>query len=379
MQVRDAGKLARHEIKRAIAAARSLRIRGDTAAAVEALHPILTDLGNTVASTVGHPLRDYDYWFTFGPALIKAWREAIKAWIDDEFEGEAPGPRALRKVAQGVVTDEGGQAMESPYASYRGVPVRRFLAGIVGQIFGNMADEVQEIHDVVAQTIESSWVDEIVQEGVPKALYTGLTWVPGWDGECLDDALERLTLKSRRYRSGYIEDLLPCEGLKNLLASVGQCPTWIMAHVEAKHTRAEAILFRQALDGSDCAPPTSHVPQVTAADLMQIIQNGGSSMALPVVYAEINVRALFELDPRQPIDMSLDNGNGHCRGLHDPVNGSGYTDLFQGPAVMPPLQLGIAEEGRFGYDIHSTYDWVRHALRCTPRAVGSAEPLRLAA
>lgn len=379
MQVRDAGKLARHEIKRAVAAARSQQIKGDTAAAINALRPILCDLGNTIAGTVGHPLRDYDYWFTFGPALIKAWREAIKAWVDDSFEGEAPGTRALRKVAEGVVTDEGGQAMDYPHASYRGVPARRFLASIVGQVFGNNADEVHEVHEVVAQAIESCWVEEIVQEGVPKGLYTGFTWVPGWNGESLDDALEQLTLQSRRYRSGCLEDLLPCEGLKNLLASVGQCSAWVMAHVEAKHPRAEAILFKQALDGSGCAAPSSAVPQVAAADLVRIIENGGSSMALPVVYAEINVRALFELDPRQPIELLLDSGKGHCRGLHDPVNGSGYTDLFPGPAVMPPLQLGIAEEGRFGYDIHSTYDWVRHLLRCTPRVAAQAWPLRLAA
>lgn len=379
MQVRDTGNLARHEIKRAVAAARSQQIKGNTAAAIEALHPILCDVGHTIAGQVGHPLRDYEYWFDFGPALIKAWREAIKAWIEDAFEGEAPGPRALRSVAEGVVADEGGQAMAYPHATYRGVPARRFVASIVGQVFGNNSNEAPEVNDRVALAIESFWVEEIVRDGVPKALYTGFTWVPGWDGESLDDALEQLTLKSRRYRSGRLEDMLPCEGLQNLLASVGQSPAWMADYVESKYPRAESLLFRQALVGCESKSTQPTVPQVSAANLVHIIENGGSCMALPVVYAEVNVRALFDLDPRQPIEIALESGKGHCRGLHDPVNGSGHTDIFPGAAVIPPLQLGIAEEGRLGYDIHSTYDWVRHKLRCTPRAETLVEPLRPAA
>jgi hypothetical protein len=268
-----------------------------------------------------------------------------------------------------MVADEVGQALIDPYAVYRGVAVRHFLRSVSHQVFGRHSPHILDIEEATAAVIEAIWVQEIVQNGVPKSLFTGFTWVPGWDGECLDVALATLTLVSKRYRSGLLEHLLPCQGVKNLLASVGQSPNQVMSYVRQKYPADVADWFADVLEGSNCLALTSEEPALSAKDLVSIIEDGGSTMALPVVYAEVNVRALLSLDPRQPIDLSLDNGKGHCRGLHDPVNGSGHVDVFKGPAVMPPMSLGFAGERQLGYDIHATYDWVRSHLRCTPRAL----------
>ena len=365
----NASPLGRFEIKRAVAAAQSKYGQGDAAAAVDALAPVLQDIGRAVAQRVVHPLWSSEDWESLGPALIKHWRLAIKDWAAENFEGELPGRRAIRKVAEGLVADEVGQALIDPYAVYRGVAVRHFLRSVSHQVFGRHSHHIIDIEEATAAVVEAIWVQEILDNGVPKGLFTGFTWVPGWDGESLDAALETLTLQSVRYRSGQLEHLLPCQGMKNLLASVGQHPTLVMNYVRQKYPSDVAARFADVLEASNCLPQTLDEPALSAKDLVSIIENGGSTMALPVVYAEVNVRALLALDPRHPIELSLDNGKGHCRGLHDPVNGSGYVDIFKGVAVMPPLSLGFAGEQQLGYDIHATYGWVRSFLRCTPRSL----------
>ncbi len=211
--------------------------------------------------------------------------------------------------------------------------------------------------------------DDDILRMVPYGAHAEFRWIPGWNGRSLDDAIETHGMRSDRYRSTYLEDLQPDAWLTRFLQLVNVGTDALQA--AARATRgAEGEKFAQRIDaaqlfyGRDPSRPSLMSPEQVIA----VLENGYIN-AVPVVHAEIEVRALLELDPTQPFVLSTaKKGEVHV-GFHCFVNGAGYLDTYPGQVVVGPAERGFSSDERWSYGINKVYGLYRPAFYTTPKAL----------
>lgn len=354
--------LTRQQIKALVCNAKAAADAGDSAAAMRVLRPLLEDVAAVVETEQVHPLSESDTWFNYAPQMVDAMASATRAWKADGFAGELPGKRAILEVAAQLI--DGTTIYMDTGVLYRGVAPRRFLRSVAGQVFGADEHAAHCVLNDVELVIRARMLEEALTYPVPGHTYTGLAYVPGWDGVSLDTALDTLslTIQSRQVMPSCA---VRCdEAFLNLLRWAGVTTQQFLEAARETHgAQADGLAAELgAVMSIDAQTPC----RVSAKDLVSIIDNGMCSNPLPFVYADVQLRALLDLDPRFPFSLSLANGKGFAAGLVDFVNGAGYLDTWPGQFEVPALATGFISDARYRYCVAKTFDIVRSYHRCVP-------------
>jgi len=369
-------KLGRAFIKACVFVAKTKLQIGDDQGALSALQPLIDDVAAQVASDHYGPEPTHEEWFDLGPELINLWRQAIIDWRAEEFTGLTPGRRALvalcRDRMETMQVD-----LDDEHVSYRGTTPMRFMRSICAQVFGKRG----HLDDLVAEAVEAevriAWADQSAHWRIPQNLFTELAWVPGWDGECLDQALEDLALSFKNFPANDpICDVRPNQAWANVLSWLNIGTEEIRVYLRDEVSVHAARRFAEHMGDIRRQLDPTRKQLLRPKQLVAMLDNASYRHLLPVVYAEVNVAALYGLDPREPISLALNNGKGFAAGFHDPINGAGYVDVWPGTVELPPLSTGIASSERFHYGIARTYDLVQRYFQSTPRTL---EPVKQAA
>lgn len=202
---------------------------------------------------------------------------------------------------------------------------------------------------------------------VPYGAHTEFRWIPEWTWGGLDEVIETHGLRSNRYRSNYLEDLLPGDWLARFLRLVNVSSMALGA--AARATRGEeGVAFAERMDAagfvvsSFATQPAIMTPEQVIAALENAYTN-----AVLVVHAEIEVRALLGLDPSKPIVLTTDKTQKVHVGFHCFVNGGGYMDTYAGEITIPAEETGFTGADRWAYGIDKTYGLYKPAFHTTPR------------
>lgn len=199
---------------------------------------------------------------------------------------------------------------------------------------------------------------------VPFGLYAELRWIPEWTFGGLDEVMETHGVRTSQYRSTYLEVLQPGEWLNRFLRLVN-VSTESLANEAAKLSGADGE-FADRLRASGFVVEQREGPSLmTPAQVIAALENSYSH-AVPVVHAEIEVRALLTLDPSKPMSWTTrSKGEVHV-GFHCFVNGAGYMDTYPGEVTIPPEETGFSSRNRWAYGIDKTYGLYRPAFYTTP-------------
>jgi hypothetical protein len=204
---------------------------------------------------------------------------------------------------------------------------------------------------------------------IPSNLHGEFCWSPDWDGEDIEEQIYRNGLRSDRYNSNYINEVRPGPWLRQFLRLVNQSSDAVLTgqatggkpYIAQFARKCGRARFRVDRDASRPALMTG--TQVVAA-----VENAYVN-AIPLVHCEINVRALFDLDPVKPMRLSSRRGEVHV-GFHNYVSGAGYMDAYAGEIVIPARARGFIEGTRYRWNINEVYGLVKSCFHTTPVAVG---------
>lgn len=357
--------------------------QGDITTSMVRLAPLLRDVAEHVAQFTASPFEMIEWHeVDFAPAL-KAWRNAIVAWKRSGFTSEHPGSAGCAAVLA-LYCDDDPRPLNNEYASYGGLRAKAFLRNLVRDVYGRKSGMKGCVFDLVNEQINDIRFEQAMAAGVPHGHHAEFCYIPGWDGESVDTMIEDLALRAKRYRSGYFDELLHSASLAKFLAWVNVSSDDLIQAVAARNPD-EAAKFVANLGDWRVAAKPDQPSLISAEDVMHIIENAGSSLPVPMVHVEMDVGDLFRLDPRKPIllpamDCISPHGRRYHIGMHDPINGSGYLDVFVAnrDVEIPPLATGFAWAGRWSYGIDDTYGIVKRPFYCSPVNVDEACPEDLA-
>lgn len=200
---------------------------------------------------------------------------------------------------------------------------------------------------------------------LPSGLHAEFCWVPEWDGANLDDLIETHGLRSDRWKSSYIEDIQPCNGLAVFLRLVNQSSAELLLAAAAMDTDGRRFVEKCQKAGFVVEKDPNRPSILTGEEVIATIENAYTN-AVPAFHCEVNVRALFEHDPTTPMRMTARDGKVHV-GFHEFINGAGYLDCYPGEVVIPPGATGFAGENRWPYGIDKVYGIVKSAFYTVPR------------
>lgn len=362
-------KLTSTAIRATLKKAQFLHQNQQTERAWRALEPVIADLADQVASDGYNPLMDLDWQSIADGHLIKRWRSSIQEWKDANFEGMTPGQIALTTVLDDEAEDcwPLAQSELTGHVQYQGRHVRDFIQRTCRFVFADQASSaVSDMTSLIEGKVLDAWKDEAFQAGIPSGIRTEFWWVPGWNGDSLDDT-EHLHLRGKRYDTTYIDEILPSPGLENFLKWVNVSTDEFIAAATQRNA-AEGQALRDNLAGFSVAKDPARSAMVTPEDVVNMIENVGLNQCLPTVHAYVEVSELLKLDPREPIALPLKNGQMHL-GWHDTINGAGYMDTYPGTAVIDAMTLGFGGQKRGRYGIDETYGLALSAFYCTPENV----------
>lgn len=336
--------------------------------AFDALSPLIDGISDAVA-TQGYTHIDPSWDDDVGSVLIPMWRAETKRWIESGFEGPLPGETVLREYLgtnfQGDHPQPLNDRVSNENVSYEGESLDELMDSLQEILPEDLFDEfTNTINDRVCETR----LNEAVARGIPSHVRSEFWWVPGWDGESLDDT-EHVHIKGRTWNSTYLDGVLPSEGLRNLLEWVNVSSDEVIGAAMACNPK-DGEVFKDTLNEADfhVEKDPSRPSLVDPRGLIDIIENAGYTHCLPTAHAHVEVGALLKLDPRLPIALPLPKGMAHI-GLHDTINGAGYMDTYPGTVVIPPLSLGFGWANRGSYGIDKTYGLHRPAFYCRPENI----------
>lgn len=190
---------------------------------------------------------------------------------------------------------------------------------------------------------------------IPHNLHTDFIWIPGWNyRQDICDCLSELGLSSDRWKSTYIEDVLPEVWLRNLLLLVNQSSDAVISTGLEYYGKNGAIFANRCQEAKFKVELDDTRPSLmTGKQVIDLIENSYYK-AIPVFHCEVNLRALFECDPTKPMRMSTSTGKVHL-GLHEPLNGAGYMDSHIGEVVIPANVTGFAAGLEWENSIDNVY------------------------
>lgn len=338
----------------------------DDSAACQAMEPALQDLAQAFVDDSYNPLREIDWdQDDLKDQLLRTWRQCIKDWRDEGFVDPLPGERAINYIAW-TMLDEHPNPLDDheqrPHLSQSIVDALDLLSEQWP------SDVMNQFEDTINQKIQDLWLEQAVKEGIPSHVRAEVWWVPGWDGESLDDT-EHLHIRGNRWNSTYIENVLPSEGLRNFLQWLNISSDEFIA-AALVHRPPEGETLKESLNGASfCVDKDHSRPSlITPEQALVMVENAGYIDCLPTVHAHVELGALLKLDPRLPIALPLPKGQMHI-GLHNTINGAGYMDTYDGEAIIAPMSLGMGWASRGSYGVDKTYGLYRPALYCTPHNV----------
>lgn len=213
--------------------------------------------------------------------------------------------------------------------------------------------------------IQSSRVMDII----PSSLYAELIWVPGWSNEDTDDLMYFGGIDSKNWRSNFIEDVLPGRWLETFLKMVNCSSVDLIGTAIAEKGSAGRLFAEKcAAANFKVEKDQNRMQMMTASNVISAIENA-YYRAVPMAHAEINVRALFELDPSKAMRWSTKQKGCIHVGFHDPVNGAGYMDTYPGELIIPATETGFASASRWSYGITKSYGLYRPAVKVDPTNV----------
>lgn len=340
-------------------------------AAVDSLKPLIDEINASTVSSIWNPLRDIEWdEDTIKDEVLSHWREAIKQWQINAFEGDMPGKRALQEILENHMPSQlHGRPLDDEQGISDVKVADASLCDILEAMREEMPDELFEaFEESINDAIEATWLEDARRAGIPSQVRAEVWWVPGWDGHSLDDT-DHVHIKGDRWNSTYIEDVLPSDGLRNFLQWINVSSDEFVA-AALVHRPSEGEKLKDRLNEAkfhvekDVSRPTMASPE----QALTMIENAGYTHCLPTVHAHVELNTLINLDPRLPIALPLPKGKAHI-GFHDTINGAGYMDMYEGTAVIPPMSLGMGWATRGRYGIEDTYGLYRPAFYCKPENV----------
>lgn len=202
---------------------------------------------------------------------------------------------------------------------------------------------------------------------VPYGAHTEFRWIPEWTWGGLDEVIDTHGLRTDCYNSNYLENLLPGEWLTRFLRLVNVSSMALGA--AARATRgAEGKLFAERMDAAGLFVPLDlERPAIMDAEQVIAALENAYTHAVLCVHAEIEVRALLELDPSKSFVLSTDKKQQVSVGFHCFVNGAGYMDTYHGEVTVPAAETGFTGADRWAYGIDKTYCLYKPAFYTTPR------------
>lgn len=297
--------------------------------------------------------------------------ECMAHYPDDRYFDESFAQALLNQwIAARKAFAAGGMTVEA----YR----ERIIDGIIsaadwrGQFRYDWEQAGGDVNDFDFEEAYAKYVAENRGDAmrlVSSSLHTEFRWVPESADTDLDTLMETHGLRTQRYHSNYLEDLLPGEWLARFLRLVNVSSAEMIETATANHGAEGAVFVARMLDARLNVDRDSSRPAImNAAQVIAALENAYTH-AIPVVHAEINLRALLELDPSKPFTLSTDK-SGHVHiGLHCFVNGAGYMDAYPGVITIPAGETGFSGEDRWSYGIDKTYCLYKPAVKATPRNV----------
>lgn len=318
-------------------------------------------------------------WHSFDMGIVlRAWRDGIKEWQDAGFQGMTPGQIAISAALDDVANDF-GPLFEHDFGECRFLDgdtaeyIRAACLDVFGAAGKSIAEQVilQDLPDLIQQIQYA----EAMALGVPHGVYTEFCWVPGWNGESLDELLDEFTVPTSLIHRG-IEDLVSNNGLANFL-TWANVSTLQLVDAALVRNEGQGEKLRERLHGFEVRKDYCRPQMLTPEEVIDIIENSTSN-SVPVIHCEIEVGALLKLDPRQAFALPMRGGRMHV-GLHDFFSGAGYMDSYLGTPVVPGMALGFAWPGRWSHGIDAVYGIVKHPFHCRPQAVEAPQRELLAA
>lgn len=204
---------------------------------------------------------------------------------------------------------------------------------------------------------------------IPSGLHGELSWVPGWDGQSLDDLMDQFGLRSERSRSSYIEDVIPGQWLTTFLKMVNCSSVDLIGEAIAQNADTGRAFAEKCAAANFKVEKDQNRHQIlTAAQVITHIENA-YWLAAPTFHCEIDIRALFLMDPRQDMRLTTDKGGLVHVGFHEGFNGAGHMDTYPGEVVVPHDATGFLQSDRWNYGINKVYGLHRPVFHATPVAV----------
>lgn len=222
--------------------------------------------------------------------------------------------------------------------------------------------------DVGADANDDRLFEEYVQlhranafELIPKTLHSEFCWVPGWDGWCIEDLIESNGLRSDRWKSSYIEDVQPGNWLAVFLSLVNQSSAeLIRVAVEEFGDNGKTFADKCHAANFNVEKDPARPSLMSGKEVISAIENA-YSQAVPMFHCQVNVRALFELDPTKAMRMVSPSGKVHL-GLHEFINGAGYLDTYPGEVVIPAEAAGFGGVKTWRYGVNEVYGLVKSSF-----------------
>lgn len=289
-------------------------------------------------------LSDYHYSAEWGNRLIEIWIENRQAFVKEGLSVEAFRENLCADILSAADIDD---------AFLQGCAE----AGIDDDLGSDRYDAYLELHQKDVLNI------------VPSGLHAELCWIPDWNGGDLDSLIESHGLKSERWGSNYLEEVIPGNWLKVFLEMVNCSSTDLIgAAIAARGSDGRAFAEKCAAANFKVDRDQQRRQLLSPDQVIAAIENAHVN-ALPMFHFEINVRALLQLDPRQPMRLCTTKREEVHVGFHEGINGAGYMDTYKGEVVVPPTAVGFLGAKRWRWSINETYGLFRPAFYATPVAM----------
>lgn len=203
---------------------------------------------------------------------------------------------------------------------------------------------------------------------IPSNLHAELCWVPEWDGVSIDTMLEVVGMKSEKWRSSFIEDVIPDKWLEIFLNLVNCSSVDLVAKaIELNSETGHAFAEKVAKANFKVVKDQNRIQILTPEQVLSAIENA-YGFSVPMCHWEVNLKALFAFDPNKPMRMQTVKGEVHV-GFHQVISGAGYMDTYAGDVIVPADATGFGGANRWSYGINKTYGIVKSHFYTTPKAV----------
>lgn len=306
-------------------------------------------MSNAIAvECYAHCVDDYNFSAPWAVKVLNVWIQAKKSFVADVVP---PSAAAFKKaIVDGIIEAADWQEQFSDAWENAGL----------------------DLFDAEFYPAYAAYVEEHRQYAldlVPDTLHTEFRWIPEWTWGGLDEVMDTHGLKTAKWQSNYIEDIVPGEWLARFLKLVNvSSHDLVVAAIGERATEGPVFANRVAEAGfvveHDCDKPSLLTPLQVVVALENAYPN-----AVLVVHAEIELLALLALNPVKPMVLSTDKGGEVHIGFHDFVNGAGYMDTYKGSIVIPANETGFTGSDRWSYGIDKVYCLYKPALYTEPKNV----------